>query len=109
VTYPSDSDPKNIKYVLWKNGLYGMNLDATTGTMIGDGRREKVVIGKSKSRCRKSLAISRRPQTYRNISEAAIRPRLGRIEMRSSSETAHGWSSLTETKPRSWRSSRDVD
>jgi hypothetical protein len=34
VTYPSDSDPKNIRYVLWKNGLYGMNLDTATGTMI---------------------------------------------------------------------------
>jgi hypothetical protein len=48
VTYPSDSDPKNIKYVLWKNGLYGMNLDVATGTMIGDGSREKLLIGKSK-------------------------------------------------------------
>jgi hypothetical protein len=27
VTYPSDSDPKDIKFVLWKNGLYGMKLD----------------------------------------------------------------------------------
>jgi hypothetical protein len=34
VTYPSDSDPENIRYVLWKNGLYGMNLDTATGTMI---------------------------------------------------------------------------
>jgi len=34
VTYPSDSDPKNIRYVLWKNGLYEMNLDTATGTMI---------------------------------------------------------------------------
>jgi len=34
VTYPSDSDPENIRYVLSKNGLYGMNLDTATGTMI---------------------------------------------------------------------------
>jgi hypothetical protein len=34
VTYPSDSDRKNIRYVFWKNGLYGMNLDTATGTMI---------------------------------------------------------------------------
>jgi hypothetical protein len=33
VTYPSDSDPKNIKYVLWKNGLYGMDIDSATRTM----------------------------------------------------------------------------
>jgi len=34
VIYPSDSDPNNIKYILWKNGLYEMNLDPATGTMI---------------------------------------------------------------------------
>jgi hypothetical protein len=48
-TYPSESDPKNIKYVLWKVGLYRMNLDKATGTMIGDGNREKLVVGKTKS------------------------------------------------------------
>jgi hypothetical protein len=48
VTYPSDSDPKNIKYVLWKNGLYGMDIDSATRTMIGDRSREKLVIGKTK-------------------------------------------------------------
>ncbi len=49
LTYPSDSDPKNIKYVLWKTGLYRMNLDLVTGTMIGDPGREKLVVGKTKS------------------------------------------------------------
>jgi hypothetical protein len=34
VIYPSDSDPNNIKYTLCKNGLYEMNLDPATGTMI---------------------------------------------------------------------------
>ena len=55
VNYPSDSDPKNIKYVLWKNGLYGMNLDAVTGTMIGDRSREKLVIGKTKVQLREKF------------------------------------------------------
>jgi hypothetical protein len=27
VIYPSDRDPNNIKYILWKNGLYETNLD----------------------------------------------------------------------------------
>ena len=27
MTYPSSSDPKNIKYVLWKADLYKVNLD----------------------------------------------------------------------------------
>ena len=47
VTYPSDSDPKNIKCILWKNGLYRMNLDTATVAMIGDANSEKLVIGKT--------------------------------------------------------------
>ena len=55
VTYPSDSDPRNIKYVLWKNGLYSMNLDKATGTMIGDGSRERLVVGKTKVQLREKF------------------------------------------------------
>lgn len=55
LTYPSDSDPKNIKYVLWKNGLYRMNLDIATGTMIGDASREKLVLGKTKTQLRETF------------------------------------------------------
>jgi hypothetical protein len=51
--YPQDSDPKNIKYVLWKNGLYRMNLDMATGTMIGDNHRNELVLGKSEEDLRK--------------------------------------------------------
>jgi hypothetical protein len=53
--YPSDSDPKNIKYVLWKNDLYQMNLDEAVGTMIGDVEREKLVVGKSKVQLQKKF------------------------------------------------------
>src|SRR6266851_682763 len=60
-TYPSDSDPKNIKYVLWKNGLYGMNLDTATSTMIGDGSREKLVIGKTKVQLREKFGYLSTP------------------------------------------------
>jgi hypothetical protein len=60
-TYPSDSDPKNIKYVLWKNGLYGMNLDTATGTMIGDASREKLVIGKTKVQLREKFGYLSTP------------------------------------------------
>jgi hypothetical protein len=47
VTYP-EPDPKNIKYVLWKHGLYGMDLDTASQTMIGDAKREMLVLGKTK-------------------------------------------------------------
>jgi hypothetical protein len=54
-TYPSASDPKNIRYVFWKMGLYGMNLDTAADTMIGDRTREKLVIGKTKPDLRKKF------------------------------------------------------
>ena len=41
LTYPSESDPKNIKYLLWRIDLYKMNLDTAADTMIGDRSREK--------------------------------------------------------------------
>ena len=46
--YPETSDPKNIKYVLWKAGFHTMDVDLATGTMIGDAARNELVIGKSK-------------------------------------------------------------
>ena len=48
LTHP-EGDPKNIRYVLWKAGLYRMNLDTATGTMIGDGGRDELVVGKTKA------------------------------------------------------------
>jgi hypothetical protein len=52
LTYPTESDPRNIKYLLWRAGLYRMNLDSATGTMIGDPNREGLVIGKTKAELR---------------------------------------------------------
>jgi len=50
--YPSSSDPKNIKYVLWKAGFYKVNVDAATTAMIGDPSRDKIVLGKTKAQLR---------------------------------------------------------
>jgi hypothetical protein len=50
--YPSASDPKNPQYLLWKLGLWRMDLDTATGTMIGDGHHNKLVIGKSEIQLR---------------------------------------------------------
>src|SRR5271168_1948597 len=50
--YPSSSDPKNIKYVLWKAGLYRVNLDVATTAMVGDPSRDKLVVGKTKTQLR---------------------------------------------------------
>jgi len=54
--YPSEGDPKNWKYVLWKHGLYAMNLD------IGDGAgRDELVIGKSKAELQKQFGFLTAP------------------------------------------------
>jgi hypothetical protein len=50
--YPSSSDPKNMKYVLWKAGLYRVNLDVATTAMVGDPSRDKLVVGKTKTQLR---------------------------------------------------------
>ena len=51
-TYPSASDPKNMRYVLWKVGLYRMDPDVATDTMIGDPGRDALVLGKTKRQLR---------------------------------------------------------
>jgi hypothetical protein len=61
LAYPSESDPKNIKYVLWKNGLHGMNLETATGTMIGDRSREKLVVGKTRVQLREKFGYLSKP------------------------------------------------
>ena len=61
VTYPSENDSKNIKYVLWKKGLYPMNLDAAVGTMIGDKGREELVVGKTKIQLQRKFGYLKSP------------------------------------------------
>jgi hypothetical protein len=48
LTYPS-GDPKSIGYVLWKLGLYKMNLNVATSTMTGDAGRNRLVIGRTET------------------------------------------------------------
>ena len=50
--YPPDSDPKGIEYVLWKSGVYSMNVDNAVGLMVGDPKRDKLVVGKTKEQLR---------------------------------------------------------
>jgi len=55
LTYPSSGDPKNIKYVLWKAGLYKLNPDVALGTMVGDPGRDELVLGRTKAQLRKEF------------------------------------------------------
>ena len=50
--YPSQNDPKNIRYVFWKAGFHAMDLDTAAWTMIGDADRDRIVIGRTKSELR---------------------------------------------------------
>jgi hypothetical protein len=52
LTHPSERDPRNVKYLLWKSGLCRMNLDSATGTMIGDPSRNGLVVGKTRAQLR---------------------------------------------------------
>ena len=54
LAYP-EPDPKIIKYILWKHGLYRMNLDTVSDTMIGDANREMLVLGKTKVELREQF------------------------------------------------------
>jgi hypothetical protein len=60
LTYPN-GDSKNIKYVLWKAGVYGMNLDTAANTMIGDSGRNNLVVGKSKDQLRNKFGYLVKP------------------------------------------------
>ncbi|MBZ5654473.1 MAG: hypothetical protein LAO56_04245 [Acidobacteriia bacterium] len=54
--YPSP-DPKNIQYVFWKAGLYKMDFDIATGTMVGDPDRDKLVVGKTVAQLRDKFGL----------------------------------------------------
>lgn len=69
LTYPSDGDPKNIKYVLWKHDLYPMNPDLALGAMIGDIGRDRLIVGKTKAQLQKKFGYLKSPLgagTYMN-------------------------------------------
>jgi len=40
--YPSKGDPKNIRYVLWKRGLYPLDPDVALATMVHDRDTESL-------------------------------------------------------------------
>jgi hypothetical protein len=73
-TYPDNGDPKNIKYVLWKNHLNPwMNLDVAVGTMTHDRNPERLVLGMTPDQLEQDLAILHRPSHIPNISRNALR------------------------------------
>jgi hypothetical protein len=57
IVYRSPYDSKNIGYVLWKSGLYKMDLDVATETMVGDTGRYKLVVGKTEAELRQKFGF----------------------------------------------------
>ena len=64
LTYPPP-DPKSIPYILWKAGLYKMDLNLAVSTMIGDSNRDTLVIGKTKEQLRNKF------QELRTVSQVS--------------------------------------
>jgi hypothetical protein len=66
----SGPDPRNIKYALWKAGLYKMDTDLAAFTMVRDPGRDKLVVGKTKEELQKRfgnlLTLEQVSQYYRN-------------------------------------------
>jgi len=47
VLYHSPGDRKDLRYQAWKLGLYPMDLDEATSTMVGDIYPDRLVVGKT--------------------------------------------------------------
>jgi hypothetical protein len=60
--YPSPTDPKNIRYVLWKAGLYKLDLNVATAAMIGDRDRDRLVVGKTEAALREKFGLLLNPK-----------------------------------------------
>ncbi len=50
--YPSP-DPKNLGYVLWKAGIYKLDLRTATDMMVGDPNRSRLVVGRTRAELRR--------------------------------------------------------
>ena len=91
LTYPSAGDPKNLRYVFWKAGVYKLDPDVATETMIGDSARDRIVVGKSEVQLKDLFGylwlLPRHPPTC----EVVLRIRPGRIATCSSYGRVPGW------------------
>src|SRR6266851_5264343 len=61
LVYPSPTDPKNIRYVLWKAGLYKLDVNVTTAAMVADRNRDKLVLGKTEAELREKFGLLLEP------------------------------------------------
>jgi hypothetical protein len=55
--YPGRYDPKNFRYVLWKAGVYSMDLDGATAVMVHDAGARALVVGKTRRQLRNRFGV----------------------------------------------------
>src|SRR5688572_25374709 len=61
VSYPDAHDPKGPRYVLWKAGIFNMDLDLATDAMVGDAGRAKLVVGLTRQQLSKRFGYLKAP------------------------------------------------
>ncbi len=62
VSYPDRDDPKNIRYVLWKNGLSAMDLNQAVYVLGRDpDGRARLINGKTETELRDRFGVVVRP------------------------------------------------
>jgi hypothetical protein len=68
--HSEEGDPKNVRYLLWRAGLYDMDADSAAFVMLRDGNRDELVVGKTKEQLKKRfhtlLSINEVSQYYRD-------------------------------------------
>jgi hypothetical protein len=57
VMYPSPFDPKGPMYQGWKLGVFPLDLDKATETMVGDAYADRLVIGKNQDNLAKKFGF----------------------------------------------------
>jgi hypothetical protein len=61
VVYSGSDDPKNLHYLLWKQGLVQMDPNRALETMVDDPNRDSLVIGKSEDELKVRFGYLRQP------------------------------------------------
>jgi len=89
--YPARNDPKNVRYVLWKWGVYHMDLDTATHTMIGDPGRDRLVVGKTRRELERRFGALRRPKEATPYLQACYEHSPGTATRRYSPGMVRGW------------------
>jgi hypothetical protein len=71
-TYPDEYDAKNPRYILWKHGLFSMDLDLAADIMMIDPDSKKLVIGQTEEQLRKRFSYLLTPDKANSYLQRCI-------------------------------------